>query len=350
MTDVQAADAPQLCLDGVDPQFDVSHSGLVERCACIGFDTFCEELTDVFYPVEVTPLSRPVSLLAESRLTEARLGHLTLGSVHFGVVDTRLDAGELGTYHVNIPLSGFVESRCGAREAVILPGKAAVFTPREHTVLTRWSSEATQLCVKISRAALEDELSALIARPVPSWVRFDLEMDVTGGPGRSWLSVLQLLISELSNPGSMYRRSKRHAEYLERLVISGLLATQQHNYYEQLVESAWPARPRTIKRVIDAIEESPERHWSLADMARIAGVSGRRLQKGFADHLAVTPTAYLTSVRLQHARDDLICGTSCVAEVAYRWGFSNQGRFAHLYRQRYEELPSETLRRTSSLL
>jgi AraC-like DNA-binding protein len=34
-----------------------------------------------------------------------------------------------------------------------------------------------------------------------------------------------------------------------------------------------------------------------------------------------------------------------VAEVAYRWGFTHLGRFAHDYRSRYGELPSTTLRR-----
>jgi len=34
-----------------------------------------------------------------------------------------------------------------------------------------------------------------------------------------------------------------------------------------------------------------------------------------------------------------------VAEVAYRWGFTHLGRFAHDYRARYGEAPSTTLRR-----
>lgn len=330
----------------VDTAADGSASPwLMEQRGFVSFDAFCAQLIDVFYPAKITALSRPVTVLPDSRLAVTRLSHLTVGEVHFGVVDTKVDGGEIGTYHVNIPLSGFVESRCGTRQAVVGPGKAAVFTPHERKLLARWSSDATQLCVKISRAALEDELTALIARPVPSWVRFGLEMDVTSGHGRSWLSTLQLLISEVSNPSSIYRQSKRHCESLERLVISGLLATQQHNYREQLVDSAPPTRPRTIKRVIDTIQESPERPWLLADMARIAGVSGRCVQKGFAEHLGVTPREYLSSVRLQRARENLTSGTSSVAEVAYRWGFSNLGRFAHLYKQRYDELPSETLRR-----
>ncbi len=44
----------------------------------------------------------------------------------------------LGAYHVNVALSGSVESWCGKQQVVARPGTAAVFTPREHTVLPRW--------------------------------------------------------------------------------------------------------------------------------------------------------------------------------------------------------------------
>jgi AraC-like DNA-binding protein len=33
-----------------------------------------------------------------------------------------------------------------------------------------------------------------------------------------------------------------------------------------------------------------------------------------------------------------------VADVAFRWGFGHLGRFAEKYRERYGELPSETLK------
>lgn len=101
-----------------------------------------------------------------------------------------------------------------------------------------------------------------------------------------------------------------------------------------------------MKRVIEAIEAAPERAWSLGDMARQAGVSGRRLQQGFHEHVGMTPIAYLRRVRLERAHRDLLEGGSSVADTAYRWGFNNLGRFARAYRERFGEAPSETLRRS----
>lgn len=80
-------------------------------------------------------------------------------------------------------------------------------------------------------------------------------------------------------------------------------------------------------------------------MARHAGVSGRRLQQGFAECLGVTPMAYVRRVRLERAHEDLSMGLP-VTDTAYHWGFGNLGRFARAYQDRFGEAPSETRRRS----
>jgi transcriptional regulator GlxA family with amidase domain len=78
-------------------------------------------------------------------------------------------------------------------------------------------------------------------------------------------------------------------------------------------------------------------------------VSIRSLQEGFRRHVATTPLAYLRGVRLERAHEDLLRAdprTVTVADVAQRWGFVHQSRFAAAYRARYNASPSEALRRT----
>lgn len=124
--------------------------GFRELCGSARFDVFRESLNSVFYPAHVRPTERRVQDLARSRLSAANLRHLTLGLVCFGV-ETSVDPGALGAYHVNVPIAGAVESHCGQQQTVATPGTAAVFTPREHTFLPRWGHDATQLCIKILR-------------------------------------------------------------------------------------------------------------------------------------------------------------------------------------------------------
>lgn len=312
-------------------------------CRAARFDAFRDSLNGVFYPAKVEPTGHD-RLLEGSLLTATTLRHLTLGFVQFGT-ETQLDPGALGAYHVNVALSGSVESWCGKQQVVARPGTAAVFTPREHTVLPRWGADAGQLCIKIERRALESELEAMLGRPLDSSVRFDLAFDLSTPSGRSWSSILQVLLGELDREHSLVRESSAHREQLERMVISSLLRAQPHDHLEALLAEAPPARTRTVKRVVDALDSAPEEPWSLSGMATLAGVSARRLQQGFAEQMGMSPMAYLRVVRLERVRHDLIEGADAVSEVAYRWGFTHLGRFADAYRRRFAETPSQTLRR-----
>jgi len=58
------------------------------------------------------------------------------------------------------------------------------------------------------------------------------------------------------------------------------------------------------------------------------------------------PTQYVRQVRLDRARDDLQLGRGLVSDVGYHWGFTNLGRFATLYNERFGELPSVTRSRS----
>lgn len=316
--------------------------GAYELCRAVRFDAFRDSLNSVFYPARVEPTGHDASV-PRSLLSATTLTHLTLGFVRFGT-ETRLDPGALGAYHVNVALSGRVESSCGKQEIVARPGTAAVFTPQEHTLLPHWGADAGQLCIKINRRSLESELEAMLGRPVSSWVRFSLGFDLTAPAGRSWLSTVRLLLAELDSERSLARESVAHREQLERLVISSLLRAQPHNFFDALYEEHPPARSRTVKRIVDAIEDAPEQAWTLPEMAEIAGVGARRLQQGFREQMGMPPMLYLKVVRLERAHRDLVAGSGSVTDVALRWGFSHLGRFADAYRERFDEAPSATLR------
>ncbi|WIX83200.1 AraC family transcriptional regulator [Amycolatopsis carbonis] len=328
------------------PRVEGDDSGrwsLRQLCRATGFEVFRENLNSVFYPAKVEVREHAAPVLPSSHLSAAELKHLTVGYVCFGT-ETSVDPGALGAYHVNIPTFGAIESHCGPRGMIATPGHAAVFTPSEHTYLPRWAADAEQICVKISTRALEAELEGLLGHPVGTSVGFDLDFSLTSGAGRSWLSTVKLLLSELADPESLVHRSERHREHLESMVVDGLVLAHLHNYSAELYEPRPPARPRTIKRVLDVLDAEPERSWSLADLARHAGVSGRRVQQGFQEHLGMTPMTYLRRVRLERARQDLRASSGSVSDIANRWGFSNLGRFSRAYREQFGETPSATLR------
>jgi AraC-like DNA-binding protein len=311
-------------------------------CRSSDLEIFRDQLNEMFYPARVETL-RARAKLRGSFLSGVRLTHLTVGFVRFGA-ETSVDPGRKGSYHVNVALSGRVESVCGHRHAVASPSSGAVFSPELHTTLPHWGPDAAQVCIKIRRSSLESELSALLGRPVRSAVDFDLAYPLTTPAARSWLSTLGLLLAELGRPESLGQTSALYREQLERLVISGLVLSQRNEFTDELTRPVPALRPRTVARVLALIEEHPEAPYTITDLARHAGVSARRLQQGFREHVGATPTEYLRRTRLERAHRNLLHGEDSVTDIALRWGFPHLSRFAHAYRQQYGVLPSETRR------
>lgn len=318
-----------------------------EICRSSPLEVITENLGSLYYPARVERLARSPGL-ETSVLSAVKLENVTVGLLRFGT-EVIVDPGALGAYHVNVPLSGWVASECGPRTAVASIARAAVFTPREHTVLPRWSSDAAQICIKISKSAMEDALAALLGHSVASDIRFNLALDLTTPAAMSWLAVLRLLLEEVDRPDGLLSRSTTLRAHLEKMLIEGLLHLQAHDHIDELLESQPPARPRTVKRVVDLIEANPETNYTLAELAQAAGVGARRLQTAFQETLHTTPSGYLRKVKLERARHDLLTGEGSVIEVAYRWGFNHPGRFAALYRGTFGESPSATARRGADI-
>jgi len=84
---------------------------------------------------------------------------------------------------------------------------------------------------------------------------------------------------------------------------------------------------------------------SLEQLAAVAGVSARTLQKASLARWGQTPLELVAARRLELVREGLSSGTGAlsVTEAAVRAGFTHLGRFAALYRRVFGESPSDTL-------
>ncbi|MEV0029698.1 helix-turn-helix transcriptional regulator [Nocardia sp. NPDC050793] len=107
------------------------------------------------------------------------------------------------------------------------------------------------------------------------------------------------------------------------------------------------AHPDTLRRAIAYIEAHANEPITVADIAAGAHVTIRAVQLAFRRHLDSTPMAYLRTVRLAGAHEQLRAGASgsglTVTSVAANWGFAHPGRFASAYRQAYGVAPQTTL-------
>lgn len=316
-----------------------------DLCRDADHDVFRRSLIEAFeYDGSFIPLN-PCSVSVPPVLRAVHLTHMTLGVVRFGI-DIRIVAARTPAYHLILPMRGRRMSRYGSRDVNTAPGLCAVNIPDTPCSVPYVGAEDESICIRIRRKSLERELEAMIGRPVRSAVKLELRLDFATSFGQSLLSILGLLFREFTDPASLAYASRAHLEQLERLVISSLLRTQTHNLSDVLWCETQPARSRTVKRVVDAIEAGPDRLWSLAELAHVAGVSGRRLQQAFQEQFEISPMTYLQNVRLERVRRDLLNDAGSVTYLAMQWGFTHLGRFSGAYRVRYGEAPSETRRRS----
>ena len=109
--------------------------------------------------------------------------------------------------------------------------------------------------------------------------------------------------------------------------------------------------PRGVRRVLEAMRANLGHNWRLTELAAIAGVSGRTLQRQFLSFVGKTPRAVLRDLGLECARRELLQGAPDVRimDVSLRAGFAHFGRFSIAYRRRYGETPSQTLKRQDVL-
>ena len=107
------------------------------------------------------------------------------------------------------------------------------------------------------------------------------------------------------------------------------------------------ARRGVAKRVRTFIDGHFREPVRMEDLCRATGVGVRTLQRSFRQYFDVTVTNYLKAVRLDAAYRDLIAAhpsRDTVTKIALRNGCSHLGRFSSEFRERFGQLPSETLR------
>jgi AraC-like DNA-binding protein len=104
--------------------------------------------------------------------------------------------------------------------------------------------------------------------------------------------------------------------------------------------------PGDVVRALDWLKAHLDEPVRVDRLAEVAGVRPRTLEAHFRRFLGTTPLGWVRAARLARARRRLLHAgpEDTVTGVALTSGYTQLGRFAAHYRERFGELPSETLR------
>jgi AraC-like DNA-binding protein len=277
----------------------------------------------------------------------ACVGPITLGDITYET-DVALGFDETrASYHVCVPLNGWLESRHRGQQLTSTPTLASIYRPDAAMTATRWPGGSRHLAVKIDQFAVERALETLVDSPVDLPIPFSASLPLNAGAAHDWVRLLLTIAQhQLGSPNSLMR----HAVVWEPLVeslIHGLLLVAEHPYQQALATPAAPGRPAAVHDAMDIIEATPQLPLTTSTLARQCYVSVRTLQQGFQRHLGMSPMAYLRAVRLRRAHQDLRSADpdrTTVALIAHRWGFTHLGRFAAAHKTTYGQTPRQALR------
>lgn len=306
-----------------------------------------QDLFEVREQIAQTYCPHNLSLSRATEHLDAWLNHKRLSKVGIGVMAYGADVVIEGIEDQDMlllmhPLSG--EAEIGTSNGPIYcdTGVASVVDTGDLRRM-RWSASCTQRVVQISNSVLDDHAMMLMGRPLSKKLNFAREMPVPLA-GASWWHYASLLSMELS---SFPTQSGRIVlDSLETLLILKLLESHPSNYSDQFQPQACRIAPHHVRKVEQYILAHADQQITLEQLVEVANVSARALFDGFRRFRGTSPMAYLKSVRMERAREDLKSGANgdTVTEIACRWGFFQFGRFAAQYKRAFGELPSETLR------
>jgi AraC-like DNA-binding protein len=317
---------------------------------------------EVFYSEDVQEASELIGkALAPNRLTVAGIGARNFAAALHGVrvrdisllhldlhVPVSITMPVSGPYYaVHMPTNGGAAGTVHARPFTANPVRALVTNPGDALEM-RLDHDSPQLILRIEQDALERFVTRSSGRTLSQRLTFDPELDLTTEAAMRWHAAIQLLNTEVFYKGSLIHGGQGIGA-LEDLLMSSLLVVQPSSHHALLGRpTANPGR-RTVRHSIDYIEHHLSEQISMTDIAQHAGASIRSVQQGFRDELGMTPMAYIRDRRLERVRAELADATVAdgvtVTAVAQHWGFHHLGSFAVLYRKRWGESPSQTLRR-----
>jgi AraC-like DNA-binding protein len=99
-----------------------------------------------------------------------------------------------------------------------------------------------------------------------------------------------------------------------------------------------------LQAVRDLIESDLRHPWTIAELARHAGVSRRSFTAQFHRLYGVSASDYLRTSRLSSAREALLHQGLSVTEAAYAVGYANPANFTTAFRRHFGYVPSSCQR------
>jgi len=268
----------------------------------------------------------------EIDLGRVRLAHSMSGSARF------YGPGSPTRLSLIVAEQGQTIIKVGRLELVSNCGDAAITPTGTIDGFLESSDANTRTIVQLPRSEFLDHFQT---SAVKTTALGGLQLDLSTAVGKRFHRALSFIKHQQAPANELLR-----AAY-DEILFHGLVTLLGPPLFGHTPVKQLDPGPIHVRRACELIRARVAEPIRIADIARELGISPRHLQSGFRHYVGTTPQGFLRDCRLDEAHR-MLCAAApgqTTTTIAYECGFGHLGNFAHDYRGRFGESPSETLRR-----
>ena len=300
-------------------------------------------------------LSRLITDLQITGIDDQRSFQLEMNAVNFGrtsLVYNRFGTDTKLTTGMDIDHAIFVTGMGGRsgfyvdkEPHLISPRKAVVVAPAKQVKIER-PKNSEILFMRVSLPDLWDHFEKLTNRSHQGSIIFDRKVNVIKGPGAMLKGLMNYLADGLNCDIAILKIPGMRKNFDDMLMTS--LLSLPHNKRDELFEEP---STRFVPGLVRRAEEYMRAHFreplNISDLTRVCNCSRSLLFSVFRKDRGYTPMEFLTEQRLHSAREQILKSDhgASIASIALDCGFISHSWFSQVYRKRFGEFPSETLRK-----
>ena len=327
------------------PTVSVTDDVHVQSFRSRSLDEACDFISGIFCPHDLKNVGQSVK--ADVIVRHAPLIDTSINFLSHGAPVEITPEPFKSFYLLQTPTAGSAMVTRGQRILEVPMGSATISAPDEE-IQMEWSADCEKLILRIDRTTLETMYGSITGAAPSAPLRFEDVIPLTSGPMQSVWRMINMISEDLLENQESIFKSHHAMQHMEQSLLFALLNSgvylQPNARSQQLSEIA----PRQVRIVEEYIRENAAEPITIEQLVEVSGVSARTLFDNFRKFRGQTPMGYVKDVRLQCVRERLLNPkeSDSVTSIAMRWGFSQLGRFAAIYKDQFGETPSQTLKRS----
>lgn len=247
-------------------------------------------------------------------------------------------------YLLQIPLRGRARCRVGDHDVLYGPGQGMMISPCLDVEM-EFAQGCEQLILRIDADCLDRHVGRQSGPLSRQPLEFAPQVDLSGEAGHRILALLEYLAAVIHvHENGDCPEPLRAA--IASLVLNTLASSLDHNRRDAKQYEVEAPKPRHLKRAMQYMHDSLHSPITPEDVAFAINVSPRTLYGAFQQYLNTTPMRHLKNLRLDKARERLLAAdprADSVTAVALEYCFQHFGHFSAAYKNKFGELPSDTL-------